>query len=107
MFHNDGVGSGAKRQMTFQTSSLLPTSFESVSVFVMSIFTTATRKSENSCFLNYVKTSSSLKKKSFCNKCLLFICGRKQTGISFSFMAGKLPHNRLYSKTVALLGVKK
>ena len=75
MFHN-GVGSGAKRRVTFQTSSLLPTSFESVSVFVMSIFTTATRKSENSCFLNYVKTSSSLKKKSFYNKCLFVVESR-------------------------------
>ena len=73
MFHN-GVGSGAKRQMTFQTSSLLPTSFESVSVFVMSIFTTATRKSENSCFLNYGKTSSSLKKNLFAiNVSCLFV----------------------------------
>ena len=64
MFHN-GVGRGAKRRMTFQTSSRLLTSFESVSVLVMSIFTTAIRKSKNSCFLNYVKTSSSFKKNVF------------------------------------------
>ena len=89
MFHNR-VGSGAKRRMTFQTSSRLPTSFETVSVFVMSIFTTAFRKSENSCFLNYVKTSSSFKK-IFYNKCLLFICGHKADW-NFIFINGWKDH---------------
>ena len=61
-----------------------------LSAFVMNILTTAFRKSENSCFLNYVKTSSSLKKSFTINVSCLFVV-RKQTGISFSLMAGKIP----------------